>query len=619
MAGPLTGLRVVELAGIGPGPHAAMILGDLGADVVRVDRPGASGSDPTLRNRRFVTADLKSDEGRGLVLKLVAKADVLIEGFRPGVTERLGLGPEDCAKINDRLVYARMTGWGQTGPRSQQAGHDINYISLNGLLHSVGRAGERPVPPLNLVGDFGGGSMFLLLGILSALWERQTSGKGQVIDAAMVDGSSVLAQMMWGMRELGIWTDERGTNMLDGGAPYYDTYECADGRYVSVGAIEPQFYAAMLDGLGLNATDLPGQNDRSRWPELRARFTEVFASKDRDHWAKVFADSDACVTPVLAFGEVEREPHITERNTFYRVGNGLQPLPAPRFSRSTPDEPRPPRPARIRHRIRPQRLGIDRQLVLLKGMYVQITDAVALVTGGASGLGLATTRRLLDAGAQVVVLDLKGEEVVRELGDRARFAPADVTDETAVTAALDIADSLGPLRIVVNCAGTGNAVKTLGKDGPFPLAAFRKVVEINLIGTFNVLRLGAERIARQDLLGEERGVIVNTASVAAFDGQIGQAAYSASKGGVVGMTLPIARDLASKGIRVVTIAPGLFDTPLLAGLPEPARESLGKQVPHPSRLVDPDEYGALAVHIIENPMLNGEVIRLDGAIRMAPR
>jgi alpha-methylacyl-CoA racemase len=343
MAGPLTGLRVIELAGIGPGPHAAMILGDLGADVVRVDRPGASGSDTMLRNRRSVVADLKSESGRDLVLKLVAKADVLIEGFRPGVTERLGLGPQDCAKVNERLVYGRMTGWGQTGPRSQQAGHDINYISLNGVLHSIGRAGERPVPPLNLVGDFGGGSMFLLLGILSALWERQTSGKGQVVDAAMVDGSSVLAQMMWGMREMGVWSDERGTNMLDGGAPYYDTYECADGRYVSVGAIESQFYAAMLDGLGLDPADLPAQNDRSRWPELRARFTEVFAGKDRDHWAKVFADSDACVTPVLAFGEVEIEPHITERNTFYRVGNGLQPLPAPRFSRSAPDQPRPPR------------------------------------------------------------------------------------------------------------------------------------------------------------------------------------------------------------------------------------------------------------------------------------
>ena len=235
-----------------------------------------------------------------------------------------------------------MTGWGQTGPRSQQAGHDINYISLNGVLHAIGRVHERPVPPLNLVGDFGGGSMFLLVGILAALWERQTSGKGQVIDAAMVDGSSVLVQIMWGMRAMGMWTDERGTNMLDGGAPYYDTYECADGRYVAVGAIESQFYAAMLAGLGLDAADLPAQDDRTRWPELRARFTEVFASRDRDHWAKVFADSDACVTPVLAFGEVESEPHITRRNTFYQVGDGLQPLPAPRFSRTAPGEPRPP-------------------------------------------------------------------------------------------------------------------------------------------------------------------------------------------------------------------------------------------------------------------------------------
>src|SRR6201987_4566964 len=252
-------------------------------------------------------------------------------------------------------------------------------------------------------------------------------------------------------------------------------------------------------------------------------------------------------------------------------------------------------------------------------MCVEIRDAVALVTGGASGLGLATTQRLLDGGAQVVVLDLRGEEVVRELGERASFAPADVRDEKAGTAALAIAESLGPLRIVVNCAGTGNAIRVLGKDGVFPLDLFRIVVEINLIGTFNVLRLGAERIAKTDLIGEERGVIINTASVAAFDGQIGQAAYSASKGGGVGMTLPIARDLASKAIRVVTIAPGLFDTPLLAGLLEPARESLGKQVPHPSRLGNPDGYGALAVHIVENPMLHGEVIRLDGAIRMAPR
>lgn len=346
MAGPLAGLRVIELAGIGPGPHAAMILGDLGAEVVRVERPAKPGAGPSkdtmLRNRRSVTADLKSPEGRDLVLKLVAKADVLIEGFRPGVTERLGLGPEDCAKVNERLIYGRMTGWGQHGPRAQQAGHDINYISLNGLLHSVGRKGERPVPPLNLTGDFGGGSLFLLVGILAALWELQRSGKGQVIDAAMVDGSSMLSAMMWSFRAQGVWSDERGVNMLDTGAPYYDTYECADGKYVSVGSIEPQFYAELLAKLELDPAGLPAQNDTSRWPELREVFTKAFAAHDRDHWAKVFAGSDACVAPVLAFGEVLADSHIVERNTFYETDGYLQPMPAPRFSRTVPDLPRPP-------------------------------------------------------------------------------------------------------------------------------------------------------------------------------------------------------------------------------------------------------------------------------------
>ncbi len=250
---------------------------------------------------------------------------------------------------------------------------------------------------------------------------------------------------------------------------------------------------------------------------------------------------------------------------------------------------------------------------------MEIKDSVAVITGGASGLGLATAKRLLDRGASVLVIDLKGEEVVAELGPRAKFVQANVTDPESVSAALDAAEEFGPVRINVNCAGIGNAIKTLGKEGPFPLDGFRKVVEVNLIGTFNVLRLAAERIAKTDPIGEERGVIINTASVAAFDGQIGQAAYSASKGGVVGMTLPIARDLSRNLIRVVTIAPGLFKTPLLGSLPEEAQASLGKQVPHPARLGDPDEYGALATHIVENPMLNGEVIRLDGAIRMAPR
>jgi alpha-methylacyl-CoA racemase len=330
MAGPLQGLRVVELAGIGPGPHAAMILGDLGADVVRVERPGKGGGvprgnrDSMLRNRRSVAADLKSAEGRDLVLRLISKADVLIEGYRPGVTERLGLGPDDCAKVNERLIYARMTGWGQTGPRALQAGHDINYISLNGLLHAVGRRGERPVPPLNLTGDFGGGSMFLIVGILSALWERQTSGKGQVVDAAMVDGSSVLMQMMWGFRAMGMWSDERGTNMLDTGAPYYDTYECSDGRYVAVGAIEPQFYALLLQGLGLDPADLPDQNDMSRWPELRAAFTEAFTAQDRDHWAKVFNGTDACVTPVLS-----TSPNATPSSVCPTMATTWSPHPRP--------------------------------------------------------------------------------------------------------------------------------------------------------------------------------------------------------------------------------------------------------------------------------------------------
>jgi NAD(P)-dependent dehydrogenase (short-subunit alcohol dehydrogenase family) len=250
---------------------------------------------------------------------------------------------------------------------------------------------------------------------------------------------------------------------------------------------------------------------------------------------------------------------------------------------------------------------------------VEIKDAVAVVTGGASGLGLATTKRLLDAGARVVVIDLKGEEAVNELGDRAKFVSANVTDEAAVTEALDFAESLGPLRINVNCAGIGNAIRTLSRSGPFPLEEFTKVIQVNLIGTFNVLRLAAERIAKTEPIGEERGVIINTASVAAFEGQIGQAAYSASKGGIVGMTLPIARDLSRELIRVVTIAPGLFKTPLLGSLPEEAQKLLGAQVPHPARLGDPDEYAALAVHIVQNPMLNGEVIRLDGAIRMTPR
>ncbi|MEV5551891.1 CaiB/BaiF CoA-transferase family protein [Streptomyces sp. NPDC052309] len=359
MAGPLTGLRVVELAGIGPGPHAAMILADLGAEVVRVERPQGTldltGGEPDhlLRGRRSVAADLKTPEGRDLVLRLVAKADVLIEGFRPGVAERLGVGPDDCRRRNSRLVYGRMTGWGQQGPMAQRAGHDINYIGLTGALHAIGRRGERPVPPLNLVGDFGGGSMFLLTGILAALWERERSGQGQVVDAAMVDGTSVLLQMMWAMRGQGAWSSERGTNLLDGGAPFYDTYPCQDGRYVAVGAIEPQFYRALLAGLELDPATLPDQLDRTRWPQLRDRIAAAFRTRCRDEWAKVFADTDACVTPVLEAGEVPLHPHLATRDTLVEIDGVRQAAPAPRFSRTAPGMPTPP-----------PRSGADTQAVL---------------------------------------------------------------------------------------------------------------------------------------------------------------------------------------------------------------------------------------------------------------
>jgi alpha-methylacyl-CoA racemase len=317
--------------------------------VVRIDRPSgglqlsaADAPDPTLRGRRRVLADLKDPAGRETVLRLVERADVLLEGYRPGVTERLGVGPADCHARNPRLIYGRMTGWGQDGPMAQRAGHDINYISLTGTLHAIGRAGERPVPPLNLVGDFGGGSMLLVIGVLGALWEAQRSGRGQVVDAAMVDGASLLSQMFWGFLVQKAWIDERGANLLDGYAPFYDTYTCSDGRHVAVGALEPQFYAALLAGLGLADADLPQQFDRDRWAETKARFTEIFATRTRDEWAAVFADTDACVTPVLAFHEVAGHPHVAARATIVESDGVTQAAPAPRFSRTATEVPGPP-------------------------------------------------------------------------------------------------------------------------------------------------------------------------------------------------------------------------------------------------------------------------------------
>ncbi|MCQ4118169.1 CaiB/BaiF CoA transferase family protein [Rhodococcus tibetensis] len=344
--GPLAGIRIVEFAGLGPGPHAATLLADLGADVVCVQRPGAIPQDGPYdqiqRGRRVVEANLKDPEQVEKVLGLIERADVVIEGFRPGVTERMGLGPDVCLERNPRLVYGRMTGWGQEGPLANAAGHDINYISLTGVLHAIGRKGERPVPPLNMVGDFGGGSMFLIFGILSALVERQTSGKGQVVDTAMVDGALALSHMMWAFRGRGVWSDERGVNLLDTGAPFYDTYETSDGKYMAVGSIEPQFYALLLQGLELDPADLPHQMDISAWPQMKKVFAEKFLSKTRDEWAAIFLGTDACVSPVLTFSEAPSNEHIAARGSLIELDGVTQHAPAPRFSRTPAGAPTPP-------------------------------------------------------------------------------------------------------------------------------------------------------------------------------------------------------------------------------------------------------------------------------------
>jgi alpha-methylacyl-CoA racemase len=342
--GPLAGVRVVELAGLAPAPFGCMVLADLGADVVQVDRPGGSGAPPTplQRSRRTVTLDLKTEAGVGELLRLAARADVLVEGYRPGVAERLGFGPATIEKINPRLVYARMTGWGQQGPLAGRPGHDIDYIALAGALEPIGRAGERPHAPLNLIGDFAGGGLLLATGVLAALLERERSGRGQVVDAAMVDGSALLTAFLHGMIGAGGWTRGRGENTLDGGAPYYDTYPTADGGFVAVGALEPAFYQALLAGLGLaDSPDLPGRHDRSGWPALRERFARVFATRTRDEWAAIFEGSDACVAPVLSPTEAPDHPHNRARNTFVEVGGLAQPAPAPRFGRTPAGSPRP--------------------------------------------------------------------------------------------------------------------------------------------------------------------------------------------------------------------------------------------------------------------------------------
>jgi len=362
--GPLAGVRVIELGGIGPGPHAGMVLADLGADVVRVRRPGvaiASAAKPgeagrhraplqmpaeerdlLHRGKRIVDLDVKTQPGT--LLELAAKADVLLDCFRPGTCERLGIGPDDCAAVNPRLIFARITGWGQDGPLAATAGHDINYLSQTGALSALGYRDRPPMPPLNLVADFGGGSMLVLLGIMAALYEREHSGRGQVIDAAMVDGVSVLAQVMWTMKGIGSLRDERESFLLDGGAPFYRCYETADGKYMAVGAIEPQFFAELLAGLGLSAEDVPNQLDRESYPRMRILFTERFASRTRAEWTQVFAGTDACVTPVLTWAEAATNDHLNARSTVITAHGVEQAAPAPRFSR-TPAGPVWPPPS----------------------------------------------------------------------------------------------------------------------------------------------------------------------------------------------------------------------------------------------------------------------------------
>jgi alpha-methylacyl-CoA racemase len=331
-----------------------MILADLGADVLRVDRIdrvdrtgtgiGNAWTDPLSRGRRSIALDLKTAEGIEILLQLAGQADVLVEAFRPGVAERLGFGPDTCLEANPRLVYARMTGWGQDGPLAPTAGHDIDYIAISGALSIVGRAGERPLPPVNLAGDFGGGGMLLAIGILAALLERQSSGQGQVIDAAMVDGSALLTAIFHGLRASGTWRDERGTNLIDGGAPFYDTYQTADGGYLAVGALEPAFYRELVAGLGLADADggLPDRGDRANWPALREQLTAVIAQRTTAEWTEVFAGTDACVAPVLSLGEATDHPHNKARGTFTEVAGLTQPAPAPRFSRTPADPPQPP-------------------------------------------------------------------------------------------------------------------------------------------------------------------------------------------------------------------------------------------------------------------------------------
>ncbi|MEK9919131.1 MAG: CaiB/BaiF CoA-transferase family protein [Luminiphilus sp.] len=375
--GSLSGYKIVELAGIGPAPMGGMILADMGAEVIRIERPGAA--DPKLaepvsgRNKKSVVLDLKQPAGHAALMKLIEQADALIDPYRPGVCEKLGFGPEACLAKNPKLVFARMTGWGQTGPLAQAAGHDLNYIAITGALHAIGRRGERPVVPLNLVGDFGGGGMLLVTGILAALLEAQKSGQGQVVDVAMVDGTAQLMWMMQGFQQIGAWNaEEREANLLDGAAHFYDTYECADGKYVAVGAIEPQFYAELLSRANISDPQFQAQHDTSQWPELKEKLASVLRTKTRDEWDAIMAGSDACFAPVLTMLEAPQYPANSERTVYSDVEGLIHPSPAPRFART---------PSEIRHGTRS--LGAD-TVSVLQGAGMSETEMAAILESGAA-------------------------------------------------------------------------------------------------------------------------------------------------------------------------------------------------------------------------------------------
>ncbi|BCB85465.1 CaiB/BaiF CoA transferase family protein [Phytohabitans suffuscus] len=355
MTGPLTGLRVIEMAGLGPAPFAGMVFADLGATVVRVDRVGTHAvplpprEDLQGRGKRSIAVDLKRPEGAALVRDLAARADVLVEGYRPGVAERLGIGPAECHAVNPRLVYGRVTGWGQEGPLAATAGHDITYLARTGVLHAIGRADGPPVPPLNLLGDYGGGGMLLVAGVLAALWQAQRTGEGQVVDAAIVDGTTLLATQLYGLLHSGAWQDRRGANLLDGGAPFYGVYETADGRHLAVGPLEPRFYAEFAARLGLDPAETPDQLDAASWPRLRTLIAARVAARTRDEWAEVFADGDACVAPVLSLQEAPADAHLRARGTFVEAYGVRQPAPAPRFSATPAAAPTLPPPVPGEH------------------------------------------------------------------------------------------------------------------------------------------------------------------------------------------------------------------------------------------------------------------------------